>query len=257
MDVLNDYAENAQIQVDLRKPFDSRLLSKVNKGFGAIDTINHAVVTDRLNKVCPGWTMGEPQFITVDGADGMKHCLAVVNWMQIGTVRRYEIGESERPSTFGDEAKKAMSDWIKRAAMRFGVAIDLWAKEDLNVTSGGESTSQSNTGQGSVTSPRDASGAQASADGMSAEDASPSLSVLPGGGTDEAAPGDQGTVALGEGAPTPGETPGAATYLTKAEQTALIKRYGSNKAVVEKYRERYGDRIQRIGDITHQMVGEW
>src|SRR6476659_1161253 len=133
MSDLDDFALNSEMRTQLRQSFKPRLLSKVNKGFGAIDTINHAVVTDRLNKVAPGWTMGEPRFIEVDGNDGMKHCLAVVNWMQIGSVRRWEIGEVEHPSTYGDEAKKAMSDWIKRAAMRFGVAIDLWTKEDLSV----------------------------------------------------------------------------------------------------------------------------
>ena len=116
---------------DLRAPFPDSLLSKVDKGFGPIDTINHAVVTDRLLKVAPDFTYAIERFVDVEGKDGMPHLLAVWGWMRIGEVTRWEAGEVERPSTYGDELKKATSDFIKRAAMRFGVGLDLWSKEDL------------------------------------------------------------------------------------------------------------------------------
>lgn len=127
----DDFATDADLRKQLRKPFSKELLSKVDKGFGKIDTINHAVVTDRLNQIAPSWSYEITRFVEVDGADGMKHLLAVFGSMTIGSVTRWEAGEVERPSTYGDELKKAMSDFIKRAAMRFGVALDLWSKEDL------------------------------------------------------------------------------------------------------------------------------
>lgn len=117
----------------LRKPFEKNVITKVNKGFGMVDTINHAVVTDRLLKVAPTFTYGIDRFIEATGKDGQPHLLAVWGWMQIGGIRRYEVGEVERPSTYGDELKKAASDFLKRAAMRFGVGLDLWSKEDLSV----------------------------------------------------------------------------------------------------------------------------
>jgi hypothetical protein len=120
--------------VALRKPFDPKQVTQVDKGFGKIDTVNHAHVTNRLNHAAPGWTHGFSRWIEAPGKDGMTHLLAVIGWMEIDGIRHEEVGEVERPSTYGDEAKKAVSDFIKRAAMRFGVAIDLWAKEELEAS---------------------------------------------------------------------------------------------------------------------------
>jgi hypothetical protein len=118
----------------LKRPFDRAQISQVDKGFGKIDTVNHAHVTNRLNAAAPGWTHGFDRWVETQGKDGMPHLLAVIGWMEVAGIRRYEVGEVERPSTYGDEAKKAVSDFIKRAAMRFGVALDLWAKEELEAS---------------------------------------------------------------------------------------------------------------------------
>jgi hypothetical protein len=118
----------------LRARFASEQISQVDQGFGPIDTINHAHVTNRLNIAAPGWTYEITRFIEVDGKDGFPHLLAVYGWMQVGGIRRFEVGEVEHPATYGDELKKALSDFIKRAAMRFGVGLDLWAKEDLETS---------------------------------------------------------------------------------------------------------------------------
>jgi hypothetical protein len=145
---LDDYAVDRNMRVGLRKAIPENLISKVDKGFGEIDTINHAVVTDRLNTEAPGWTMSEPQFMYVEGIwikpnpkkketfepynDGTRHIVGVLCSMTIGSVTRWEVGESGGPGdSAADEAKKAMSDWIKRAAMRFGVGIELWTKQDM------------------------------------------------------------------------------------------------------------------------------
>ena len=66
--------------------------------------------------------MSEPQWIT----DDQGHVSGVLCSMTIGTVTRWEVGDVDSRSKPGAEAKIAMSDWIKRAAMRFGVGLDLW-----------------------------------------------------------------------------------------------------------------------------------
>lgn len=137
-----DFATDADLRKRLREPFPANLITKLDKGFGKIDTLNHAVVTDRLNEAAPGWTTSEPQVITIQGGDGLPHVVAVVASMTIGGVTRWEVGEVERPTTYGDELKKAMSDFIKRAAMRFGVGIDLWSKEDLTSGRGRKASSE-------------------------------------------------------------------------------------------------------------------
>jgi len=130
---LNDYASNPEMREELRAPIPAALITKVNKGYGDIDTMNHAVATDRLNRAAPGWTYEISRFIEVEGKDGQPHLLAIYGSMTIGTVTRWEVGEVERPSTYGDEMKKALSDFIKRGAMRFGVGIELWSKSDMTV----------------------------------------------------------------------------------------------------------------------------
>jgi hypothetical protein len=47
--------------------------------------------------------------------------------MTVGGIDRVEYGDGENP-------KEAISNFIRRAAMRFGVALDLWTKEDLSAS---------------------------------------------------------------------------------------------------------------------------
>lgn len=265
MNGLNDFSENTELREGLRRPFDPKLIQKLpaTQKRPALDYVGHAAVTDRLNKEAPGWTYEIVRFVEIGGdasSDGLPHLMAVYGYMKIGSVVRYEVGEADGVAEYGRELKGAMSDFIRRAAMRFGVALDMWAKEDLNVAlsaAPGESTVQSNTGQGSVTSPRDASGAQAadvplttpgSLQGDPA--ASPSLSVVPGGTTDAAA-SEEATG--GEATVTP-SSEAAPVYLSADEKKELIRDYGSSKKVRDAFQARFGERIRSISDITCDMV---
>lgn len=88
-----------------------------------LDYVGHAAATDRLLKVDPGWTW-EP-FAT--GPDGLPLIAGGGLWI------RLTICGVTRPG-FGDgnSTKEMIGDAIRNAAMRFGVALDLWAKEDLH-----------------------------------------------------------------------------------------------------------------------------
>jgi hypothetical protein len=116
----------------------------------------------------------------------------------------------------------------------------------------GESTAEPNTGQGSVTSPRDGEGAQAadvplttSGSLQGAPAASPTLSVV-GTTTDDAASeeatGREATVTPSSGA--------APVYLNADEKRELIRDYGSQKKVLAAFQARFGEHIQRMADIT-------
>lgn len=85
-----------------------------------IDYVGHAQVTDRLNKVDPEWTW-EPlatddRGVPVLDGDGNLWIL-----MTVCGVTRTELGD-------GSTMKDRVANAIRRGAMRFGVAIDLWAK---------------------------------------------------------------------------------------------------------------------------------
>ena len=50
--------------------------------------------------------------------------------MTVGGVTRFGYGTTDNPRD-PDFPKKLVSDAIRNAAMRFGVALDLWSEEDL------------------------------------------------------------------------------------------------------------------------------
>jgi hypothetical protein len=92
-----------------------------------VDFVGHADVTDRLLSVDPGWnweplgfdSFGSPAF---DGNGGL--------WIKltVGGVTRLGYGHADGKKG-GDAVKEAIGDAIRNAAMRFGVALDLWRKE--------------------------------------------------------------------------------------------------------------------------------
>ena len=91
-----------------------------------LEYVGHAGVTDRLLQVDPAWSWepmavddhGAPLMIRSDGALGM--------WINltISGVTRPGFGDGPTP-------KEVISDAIRNAAMRFGVALDLWSKQPL------------------------------------------------------------------------------------------------------------------------------
>jgi len=89
-----------------------------------LDYVGHAATTDRLLAVDPDWSW-EPMAVGPNGEP-----LMVNGGMWI----RLTVAGVTRPG-FGDGAnpKEIIGDAIRNAAMRFGVALDLWAKEPLHV----------------------------------------------------------------------------------------------------------------------------
>jgi hypothetical protein len=87
-----------------------------------LDYVGHAATTDRLLQVDPEWTW-EPM---ARGENGEPLMTNGGLWIHL------TVAGVTRPG-FGDGAsmKEVIGDAIRNAAMRFGVALDLWAKEDL------------------------------------------------------------------------------------------------------------------------------
>src|SRR3990167_159419 len=100
-----------------------------------LDYVGHAATTDRLLAVDPEWTWtalgtderGNPAIVSGLGEPDEPVCL----WINLTVcgVTRPGFGS-------GKTAKIAIGDAIRNAAMRFGVALDLWSKEDLHADSG-------------------------------------------------------------------------------------------------------------------------
>lgn len=107
----------------LRKPFPPESVGKLPKGGVMLDYVGHAAVTDRLLTVDPNWSW-EPLATGPDGLPAFDRAGNLWIRLTICGVARLGVGD-------GKNAKEAIGDAIRNAAMRFGVALDLWAKENL------------------------------------------------------------------------------------------------------------------------------
>lgn len=117
----------------LREPFPKSLISKLDRGNGLVlDYVGHAAVTARLLEVDPLWSWepfavdehGLPRFDAVGGL-----------WIRLTILGHTRTGYGDTGGKKGPNAvKEAIGDAIRNAAMRFGVALDLWSREDLTTT---------------------------------------------------------------------------------------------------------------------------
>lgn len=134
-------AEAAQA---LREPFPAGMVGKLPKptrkdnprdncrecggyhGMPAVhlDYVGHAATTDRLIKVDPCWTW-EPLALDERGLPAYDRDGGM--WIKLTILGVTRLGYGD-----GTSIKEMIGDAIRNAAMRFGVALDLWAKEDLH-----------------------------------------------------------------------------------------------------------------------------
>lgn len=95
-----------------------------------IDFVGHADVTARLLEVDPLW-FWEP--FTPDEVNALppRYREGLWIWLHVLGVKRAGFGHAENDrQRGGDEVKVAIGDALRNAAMRFGVALELWAKGD-------------------------------------------------------------------------------------------------------------------------------
>jgi hypothetical protein len=115
----------------LRVPFPPETVGKLPKAGIQLDYVGHAAVTDRLLTVDPHWWW-EP-FATDDAGlpavtYGPKDASLWI-WLHVAGVSRIGVGTA--PVAAGDLFKQLIGDAIRNAAMRFGVALDLWSRDEL------------------------------------------------------------------------------------------------------------------------------
>lgn len=109
---------------------DPAIVGKLPKGGIQLDFVGHADVTKMLIEIDPLWSW-EPAAFDSDGLpayrveNGMAH---MAGWLTIHGVRRLGIGSVQHNK--GDLMKELVSDFLRNAAMRFGVCLSLWTKQE-------------------------------------------------------------------------------------------------------------------------------
>lgn len=92
-----------------------------------LDFVGHADTTDRLLEVDPAWTW-EPFALDARGLPALDDNGGM--WIRLTVCGVTRIGYGDADGKRGGNAvKEAIGDSLRNAAMRFGVALDLWRKE--------------------------------------------------------------------------------------------------------------------------------
>ncbi len=108
---------------ELRKPFPKSAIGKLPKGGTQLDYVGHAAVTDRLLAIDPEWSW-EPFALDEHGLPALDRAGNL--WIRLTVAGTTRVGVGD-----GKNAKEIIGDALRNAAMRFGVALDLWSKEEL------------------------------------------------------------------------------------------------------------------------------
>jgi hypothetical protein len=109
---------------------DPKIVGKLPKGGTQLDFVGHADVTKMLIEIDPNWSW-EPVAFDADGLpayrveNGFAH---MAGWLTVHGVRRLGIGSVIHNKQ--DLLKELASDFIRNAAMRFGICLSLWTKQE-------------------------------------------------------------------------------------------------------------------------------
>lgn len=135
---MTDTDPDEQRLAALRAPFPPEQIGKLPKRskkddgtWGPtvyLDYVGHADVTDRLLNVDPFWTW-EPMARDERGLPAYDERGNLWIRLTVCGVTRIGVGD-------GPDPKQRIGDALRNAAMRFGVALDLWAKGDRHFGDG-------------------------------------------------------------------------------------------------------------------------
>jgi hypothetical protein len=111
----------------LLAPFPKSQIQQLPKGGIRLDYVSHGNVTRRLLEVDPEWNW-EPMSFDDQGLPLFDERGGL--WIQLTVcgITRIGYGEPQGSDAY-DRIKGAIGNAIRVAAMRFGVALDLWAKD--------------------------------------------------------------------------------------------------------------------------------
>lgn len=122
---------NADQAAQLRAPFPKDAVGKLPKGGQQLDYVGHAAVTDRLLAVDPDWTW-EPVAWDEHGAPLItRNAKEAAMWVRLTVCGVTRIGVGICAANAFELEKQLISDALRNAAMRFGVALDLWSRQPL------------------------------------------------------------------------------------------------------------------------------
>jgi len=108
---------------------DPKIVGKLPKGGAQLDFVGHADITRILIEVDPcwrwlpiGWEDGRPKIHVENGIATM--------WGELTLLGQARLGVGSCRADKQDLDKELVSDFLRNAAMRFGIALSLWTKQE-------------------------------------------------------------------------------------------------------------------------------
>jgi hypothetical protein len=143
----------------------SERVGKLPRGGTQLDFMGHADVTDVLLEHDPAWTW-EPMAKTDAGepviSTDVKGNPALWAWLTIHGVTRPAVGTCT--PNVNDPLKELVSDMLRNGAMRAGVALSLWSKEEWTDGSAPKKTARASKKPEEATAPTPPAAAPPAAD---------------------------------------------------------------------------------------------
>lgn len=125
-------SENKQQLLDVLKHYavpDPKIVGKLPKGGRQLDFVGHADITKILIEIDPnwrwvpcGWENGRPAIHIHNGIATM--------WGELQLLGQARLGVGSVSADKGDLDKELVSDFLRNAAMRFGICLALWTKQE-------------------------------------------------------------------------------------------------------------------------------
>ena len=106
---------------------DPSTLATIPKGGASLSYMGHAEVTLALIDVDPGWTW-EPLTMDERGPVITQEGKRLVMWGRLTMCGKSIIGVGTCDANKGDPEKELIGDFLRNAAMRFGIGTKLWSK---------------------------------------------------------------------------------------------------------------------------------
>jgi len=108
---------------------DPKIVGKLPKGGRQLDFVGHADVTKFLLEIDPHWS-----WVPIEWKDG-RPAIHVENgmatmWGELRLLGQARLGVGSVDAKKPDLDKELVSDFLRNAAMRFGICLSLWTKQE-------------------------------------------------------------------------------------------------------------------------------
>jgi hypothetical protein len=108
---------------------DPKIVGKLPKGGRQLDFVGHADVTKFLLEIDPNWSWVPIQWDNGRPAIHVENGIATM-WGELRVLGQARLGVGSVEAKKPDLDKELVSDFLRNAAMRFGICLSLWTKQE-------------------------------------------------------------------------------------------------------------------------------